>query len=161
MDLIARDRRLSAHGSNRARLLAAPVRAHGFHSHLITCLAWRPDGQVLAVGHADGSVTLFGAEEGEQFGMTAEHAESLSTFCCASQPGEHASGAAKADASTSASAKDSPYACSLAGLFARCPCCPSRARRSSTCSSIGTLQRDIALYCCSSRRTRRSRSTLR
>ena len=72
--------------------------------------------------NADGSVTLFGVEEGEQLGMAREHAESLSTFCWVpASPGEHAPGAAKADASTSASAKDSPYVCSLAGLFAPLP----------------------------------------
>ena len=43
---------------------------HTGFDHPITCLAWRPDGQVLAVGHADGSATLFGVEEGEQLGTS-------------------------------------------------------------------------------------------
>ena len=38
---------------------------HTGFDHPITCLAWQPDGQVLAVGHADGSVTLFGVEDGD------------------------------------------------------------------------------------------------
>lgn len=120
---------------------------HTGFDHPITCLAWRPDGQVLAVGHADGSVTLFGVEEGEQLGMTREHAESLSTFCWVpASPGEHASGAAKADASTSASAKDSPYVCSLAGLFAPLPVLPKQGSAQQYLLEDGTPQRDIALY---------------
>ena len=38
---------------------------HAGFDHPIACLAWRPDGQVLAVGHSNGSVTMFGVEQGD------------------------------------------------------------------------------------------------
>ena len=77
----------------------------GFHTS-ITCLAWRPDGQVLAVGHADGAVTLLGVEEGELLGTHHEHTVALTSFCWVS-----------AAECTSVTIQDSPYACLLGGLF--------------------------------------------
>ena len=73
---------------------------HTGFDHAVTSLAWRPDGQVLAVGHADGSVTLFGVEEGEQLGHSHETEDALTAFCWVpTRPGEVA-------------AQASPYACS-------------------------------------------------
>ena len=111
---------------------------HSGFDHPITCVAWRPDGQVLAVGHADGGFTLFGVEEGEQLGTTSEHTESLSTFCWVlASPG---------DGRRDPSAKDSPYVCSLAGLFAPLPQLPKQASVQQYLLEEGTTQLDVALY---------------
>ena len=46
----------------------------------IKCLAWRPDGKQLAAGHADGSVTLYDVEDGEQLSRQREHPSPLCLF---------------------------------------------------------------------------------
>ena len=79
---------------------------HASFDQPVTCLAWRPDGQVLAIGHADGSVTLFSVEEGEQLGHSHEREDSLTTL----------SWVPTTPMDTSAS-QESPYLCSLAGIF--------------------------------------------
>ena len=106
---------------------------HTGFDHPITCLAWRPDGQVLAVGHSDGSVSFFGVEEGELLGTTREHADALSTFCWvpASDKGEPA-------------AKDSPYVCSLAGLFAPLAQLPKQAAAQQYLLEEGVPQLDVS-----------------
>ena len=70
---------------------------------------------MLAVGHADGSVTLFGVEEGEVLGTAHEHTDALQMFCWVS---------ASNHAETKDAIKDSPYLSPLAGLFAPLPQLP-------------------------------------
>ena len=79
--------------------------AHMGFDYPVTCLAWRPDGQVLAVGHANGAITLFGVEEGDLIGTITVHSDALTTFSWIP--------AIVADPA----AKESPYVCSLDGLF--------------------------------------------
>ena len=62
MDLIAiatSDSQVAVVRTGWQRLFAIPA------AQPIHCLAWRPDGQELMVGHADGSVALYNIEDGE------------------------------------------------------------------------------------------------
>ena len=107
---------------------------HAGFDHPVTCLVWRPDGQVLAVGHADGSISLFGVEEGEQIGHAHEHSEALCLFRWV---------AASAD-DDDASAPD--YSCSLVGIF---PPLPQLAKQGSVQQYLceeGTPPLDATLY---------------
>ena len=45
---------------------------HTGFDHPITSLGWRPDGQILAVGHMDGRVSLFGVENGDLLSTSVE-----------------------------------------------------------------------------------------
>jgi hypothetical protein len=133
MDLVAlvtSDSQLMVHRPNGWQRLFV----HSGFDHPITCLSWRTDGQVLAVGHADGSITLFGVEEGEQMGVVCEHSASLSTFCWVP--------AASADGRDGA-AKDSPYLCSLATLFAPLPQLPKQGSAQQYLLEEGTPALDV------------------
>ncbi len=104
--------------------------------HPITCVAWRPDGQVLAVGHSDGSTTLLGVEQGEPLGSSREQHSSALTmlrWVPANEPAEEASA--------------SPYACSLSGLFAPLPMLPREGGSAQQyLMEEGSPQLDIALH---------------
>ena len=77
----------------------------------VCCVTWRPDGQLLAAGHADGSVTMYTVEDGELFHTVREHSAALTLFSWISATAEpHVA--------------DSPYVSSIAGLFAPLPLLP-------------------------------------
>ena len=46
----------------------------------VTSLGWRPDGKVLASGHADGTVTLHHVEDGEVLRVSRPHAAAVTTL---------------------------------------------------------------------------------
>ena len=46
----------------------------------MTSLGWRPDGKVLASGHADGTVTLHHVEDGEVLRVSRPHAAAVTTL---------------------------------------------------------------------------------
>ena len=74
----------------------------------ITCLTWRPDGQLVAVGHSDGTTALFNVENGEPLVTHAVHGAAIRLFhWLPATPVESAS----------------PYACELASLFPPLPDC--------------------------------------
>jgi hypothetical protein len=100
--------------------------------HPVTCLAWQPDGQVLAVGHADGSITLLGVEEGEQLGQLREHTKPLSIFSWVP--------------ATDTMRADSPYTYSLTGLFAPLPQLPKSGSAQQYLLEEGTPQFDANLH---------------
>lgn len=107
--------------------------AHTGFDSPVTCLAWRPDGQVLAIGHANGAITLFGVEEGEVLGTAHEHEEPLTTFCWVSAS-EH----------NDPAAKDSPYMCLLDGLFAPLAQLPRQAAVQQYLLEESTPQLDVS-----------------
>ena len=133
MDLIAlvtSDSQLMVHRPAKWQRLFA----HTGFDHPVTCLGWRPDGQILAVGHANGSISLFGVEEGEQLGGSHVHTDSLCTFCwVAASPGD-------------TSPRNSLYASSLAGIFAPLPQLPKLSAIQQNLLEEGTPQLDVALY---------------
>ena len=78
MDLIAlitSDSQILVHRVTWQRLFVISV-----DEQPVRCLAWRPDGKQLAAGHADGSVTLYDVEDGEQLSRHREHPSPLCLF---------------------------------------------------------------------------------
>ena len=133
MDLIAlvtADSQLMVHRPNGWQRLFVIT---GF-DHPITCVAWQPDGLVLAIGHSDGSLTLFDVEEGEQLNTTRAHEDALSSFNWVL-------------AADDGSAKDSPHHCPMKGLFAPLPQMVKQpAAVQQYLLDDGPLQLDVALY---------------
>ena len=78
MDLIAicTEEHLAVHRLNWQRLFTIS----GL-DHLVLCLAWSPDGKLLAAGHSDGSVSLYNVEDGELLSVSRAHPSSLSLRC--------------------------------------------------------------------------------
>ena len=78
------------------------------------CVAWRPDGQQLAAGHADGSITIYNVEDGEPLATSRKHAAPLLMVCWVA-------------AVPDPLAVDSPYVSRMAELFAPLPQLPQSA----------------------------------
>ena len=109
MDLIAiatSDSQVAVVRTGWQRLFAIPA------AQPIHCLAWRPDGQELMVGHADGSVALYNIEDGELLCTSNTHHCALRLVSWGLSPSEPGR------------ALDSPYACSLSDLFPPLPSLP-------------------------------------
>ncbi|KAL1511094.1 hypothetical protein AB1Y20_005916 [Prymnesium parvum] len=98
----------------------------------VTCLTWRPDGQVVAAGHADGTTTLFNVEDGEPTFESHHHTESLRLFRWL--PAEHRV------------SSDSPYASDMASLFAPLPLLPKQPSAQALQLEEGTQPLDLPLY---------------
>ena len=100
----------------------------------VRCLAWRPDGKHLAAGHADGSVTIYDVENGEQLSRHREHPSALFLFswvaAAAAEPG----------------ARESPYVSSMEGLFAPLPQLPKQATAQQLLMEEGVPQLDVTLH---------------
>jgi len=132
MDLIAlitSDSQILVHRVTWQRLFVISV-----DEQPVRCLAWRPDGKQLAAGHADGSVTLYDVEDGEQLSRHREHPSPLCLFSWveAAPAGESA-------------ARESPYVGSLAGLFAPLPQLPKQATAQQLLMDEGAPQLDAPL----------------
>lgn len=112
--------------------------SHTGFDHAITSLAWRPDGQELAIGHGDGSVSFFGVEqEGEQLGSISDlNFKEQHIFKWVSAIIDE----------DDASVGSAPYTCSLAGLFTPLPQLPKYGSAQQYLREEGVPQLDGALY---------------
>ena len=100
----------------------------------IRCLAWRPDGKQLAAGHADGSVTLYDVEDGEQLSRQREHPSPLCLFSWVEAAPVEGGG------------RESPYVCSMTSLFAPLPQLPKLATAQQLLMEEGAPQLDVPLH---------------
>ena len=129
MDLIAicTEEHLAVHRLNWQRLFTIS----GL-DHLVLCLAWSPDGKLLAAGHSDGSVSLYNVEDGELLSVSRAHPSSLSLLGwvpAAAEPG----------------VRESPYVGSVAGRFAPLPQLPKNATPQQLLLEDGPPTPDLAL----------------
>ena len=129
MDLIAicTEEHLAVHRLNWQRLFTIS----GL-DHLVLCLAWSPDGKLLAAGHSDGSVSLYNVEDGELLSVSRAHPSSLSLLGwvpAAAEPG----------------VRESPYVGSVAGRFAPLPQLPKNATPQQLLLEEGAPTPDLAL----------------
>eukprot|EP00965_Chrysotila_dentata_P173635 5732220-Pleurochrysis_carterae.AAC.1 len=114
MDLLAVlfvDGALAVHRVTWAKLFALPAR--GENARVVT-LGWHPDGQTLAAGHEDGSITLYNVEDGEQLALLQFNTAPLLTIHWICAPTDFA-------------LADSPYAAPLDGIFPPLPVLPKPA----------------------------------
>ena len=130
MDLIAicTEEHLAVHRLNWQRLFTIS----GL-DHLVLCLAWSPDGKLLAAGHSDGSVSLYNVEDGELLSVSrSRDLASLSLLGwvpAAAEPG----------------VRESPYVGSVAGRFAPLPQLPKNATPQQLLLEDGPPTPDLAL----------------
>jgi hypothetical protein len=133
MDLLAlvtEDRQLMVYRAEGWQRLS-----HATFDQPVTCLTWRPDGQVVAAGHADGSTTLFDVEDGEVTFTSHNHAQPLRHFRWL--PAERRSSQAR---------RDSPYVSDMASLFAPLPQLPKQPSAQNLQLEEAGLQLDQPLH---------------